>query len=310
MRRWDRLMDAYSWECRQRGLAESTLVHIDRELLRWGAWLKRRRPTPRLEEVDVPLIVAYVRSRTPFRSKATVSSTMSVMRGMGEFLVREGIWRSNPLRWLQGPKLDARMRVPRRIGSEAMGQLWGAAAVQSSPYPRQLWTAVLAVLYGTGLRRGELERLDFADWDRTAEVLQIDGRKTGCARRVPLPQLAVDCLEAYVPYRQGKIERLGRLGEPALFVNRRGQRLSGPAVSLGVSRLARQAGLEGITLHGFRHSCASDLLESGVRLAEVQAVLGHRDVSTTVRYLAIADRQRRAAVDRHPINDWLREDAA
>ena len=81
------------------------------ELERWGVWMKRRRPRRRLEQVDAPVLVAYVRARSAFHSKSTVSGRMSVMRGMGEFLVREGVWPSNPLRWLRGPKLDARMRV-------------------------------------------------------------------------------------------------------------------------------------------------------------------------------------------------------
>jgi site-specific recombinase XerD len=245
-----------------------------------------------------------------FRSKATVSGTMSVMRGMGEFLVREGVWPTNPLRWLRGPKLDARMRVPRRIGSEQMEALWAAAAGHRSAYPRQLWTTVLAVLYGTGLRRGELERLELASWDRATGVLELDGRKTRQLRRLPVPELTARCLEAYLPLRQRQLERWGCPGESALFVNRRGGRLAGTAVSHAVARLAAGAGLGRLTLHAFRHSCASGLLEAGVRVSEVQQLLGHRGVATTVRYLAIADRQRHAAVERHPLNDWLREEAA
>lgn len=106
MQRRDRLIEQYVAECATRGLAEGTLLQRRRELERWGSWLKRRRPRVRLEEVDAPLVIAYVRARMAFRSKPTVSSTMSVMRGMGEFLVREGIWVRNPLRWLEGPKWD------------------------------------------------------------------------------------------------------------------------------------------------------------------------------------------------------------
>jgi hypothetical protein len=47
---------------------------------------------------------------------------------MGEFVVREAIWLSNPLRWLRGPKLDIRSRLPRRISPEVMRGLWEAAA--------------------------------------------------------------------------------------------------------------------------------------------------------------------------------------
>jgi site-specific recombinase XerD len=310
MRRWDRLVEEYVEGCRARGLAEGSLERIQGELDRWGTWLKRRRPRPRLEEIDSQLIIAYVRSRTAFRAKPTVAGAVSTMRGMGEFLVWRGVWSSNPLRWLRGPKLDPRARVPRRIGLEQMEQLWAAAARQRGSYHRHLWTAVLSVLYGTGLRRGELERLDLSSWDREEGTLVVDGRKTGWMRRVPVPDLAERCLESYLPQRQLQLERTCRWGEAALFVSHLGERLSGAAVSRGVSRLARQAGLEGVTLHAFRHSCASDLLEAGVRVPEVQQLLGHRAVITTVRYLEIADRQRHAAMALHPINDLLVEVAA
>jgi integrase/recombinase XerC len=310
MQRWDRLTEQYLAECEARGLSEATLWQRRRELGRWGLWMKHRRPRPRLEEVDAPLVIAYVRARMAFRSKWTVSSTMSVMRGMGEYLVREGIWPRNPLRWLKGPKLDARMRVPRRIGAEQMERLWKAAAQHRSAYHRQLWTTLLAVLYGTGLRRGELVRLDVSHWDRIEAVLELDGRKTRAMRRMPVPELVARGLEAYLPARQLQLERSGRLEQSALFVTRDGERLGASAMSQALTRLASRAGIERVTLHAFRHTCASDLLEAGVRVPEVAQVLGHRVLATTVRYLQIADRQRHAAIDRHPINDWLRGVAA
>ena len=69
--------------------------------------------------------------------------------------------------------------------------------------------------------------------------------------------------------------------------------------------ISRSAEVPLRSLHQFRHSCASDLLEAGVHLAEVQHILGHCGVSTTVRYVHIADPQRRAAIELHPINDWM-----
>lgn len=303
-------MERYLRECEARGLAASTLVQRRGELDRWGVWMKRRRPRPRLEAIGPQELIAYVRARSAFHAKTTVAGTMSAMRGMGEFLVREGIWASNPLRWLQGPKLDARMRVPRRIGAEQMEQLWRAAATHRSAYYRQLWTAVLAVLYGTGLRRGDLLRLDVASWDRRSGVLELDDRKTRHARRVPVPALTALCLDAYWPARQQRLEQQGRLGQCALFINGAGERLSAQSVSTGIARLARRAGLERVTLHAFRHSCASDLLEAGVAVSEVQQVLGHRVLATTVRYLQVADPHRHAAMALHPVNDWLGMEAA
>ena len=62
-------------------------------------------------------------------------------------------------------------------------------------YARYQAVCVLAILYGAGLRRGELERLDVADWDRDASVLRIDGQKTGVERSVPVGEGVWRCIE-------------------------------------------------------------------------------------------------------------------
>jgi site-specific recombinase XerD len=95
------------------------------------------------------------------------------------------------------------------------------------------------------------------------------------------------------------------LGEDALLVTRTGFRLNGNAVSNGIHAISRRAGVSIHSLHQFRHTCASDLLEAGVHLAQVQRILGHSGISTTVRYVHIADPQRREAMKRHPLNEWL-----
>jgi len=186
-----------------------------------------------------------------------------------------------------------------------MEAMWREAANRRGDYSAHLWVTVLAVLYGTGLRRGELERLDIDAYDRSEGTLRIDGRKTGYERRLPLPEIVLKCLDAYLPLRHNQLEESARVGERALFVSRNGKRLGRFAISNGVHAISRSAQVPLHSLHQFRHSCASDLLEAGVHVAEVQRILGHCVVSTTVRYVHIADPQRRAAIELHPINEWM-----
>jgi site-specific recombinase XerD len=306
MRRWDTLVDRYMEEYSARGLSAETVHGVRCELDKWGSWMKRRRPKPRLEAIDSDLLLDYIHDRTAFRSKATVSSIVSKMRCMGEFLVREGYWSQNPFRWIKGPKRDPRARLPRRISKEAMRQLWQSAAGNRQGYSRSLWIAILGVLYGAGLRRGELERLNVSHWNRDEGVLEVDGRKTGWERRVVLPEVSRACLESYLIERHNHLERLGRLEEKALLVNQHGFRLKGTHISRGIHRLLRRVDLEKITVHQFRHTCASDLLEAGLHVAQVQEILGHRAIGTTVRYLHVSDPQRAAAVRLHPINSILK----
>lgn len=306
MQRWDRLVEQYVERQVSRGLGEEHVKSTRRELERLGCWLKARRPKPALEEVEAELLIKYVRGRTTFRAKGTLSHILSILRGWGEFLVNQDIWTSNPLRWIQGPKI--RSRVPVRIGKAAMEQLWRGAAESRQNYNRYLWLAVLSLLYGTGLRRGELQRLNLTDFDLPQRLLKMDGRKTGRERMAALPELACQCLEMYLPQRANQLQKFGvGTAQDALLVNQSGGRLSGTAISLGIKRIARRGGLEDITLHQFRHTCASDLLEAGVRLPEVQRQLGHASVTTTMRYLHVADPQRRVAVDLHPVNQILNQ---
>lgn len=305
MRRWDRLVEGYLEEYRARGICEATVAHTTARLTDWGCWLKSRRPRPQIEEIGAELHVRYIESRSAFRAKATVYATLSTMRGFGDYLVREGLWRQNPLRWMRGPKITPYSRLPRRIDRAHMEALWTEAAKRRGSFSCHLWIAVLALLYGTGLRRGELERLDVEHFDRAEGLLRIDGRKSGRERCVPVCELAFRCLEAYWPQRHNQLERCGRLAERALLVSQRGERLSAQAISNGIHALAQRAGVPLVSVHQFRHSCASELIEAGVHLAEVQRILGHQGIATTVRYTHIADPQRRAAIALHPLNAWL-----
>jgi len=307
MERWDSLFQGYMDQCEKGDISEDTMRGLHYELDRLGGWLKRRRPRPNVEEIDGQVLIAYLRRRTHFHTKTTVAGVASKVRCFGAYLVAQGVWVQNPMRWIKGPRLDPRGKMPRRIGAEHLKKIWEASGQQRSDYQKHLAVAMLSLLYGTGLRRGELERLNVGDWDRQEGLLKVDGRKTGCERSIPLSEGIGSCLEAYLPMRQKLLEKHGNSAETALLINRYGQRLSAQSLGLTVHRLARRAKVPLVSLHQFRHSCASDLLESGATLPEVQGLLGHKRVTTTSRYLQIADPERARAVSRHPLNDYLKE---
>jgi site-specific recombinase XerD len=305
MRRWDRLLDIYMEEYRARGVSEGTAEATESRLERWGRWLKKRRPRVSIDQIGVDLITSYIAVGGSFRSKSTVYSTLSTMWGFGDFLVRQGLWKLNPLRWMKGPKVSPYSHLSKRIDRSHMEAMWLEATRRRGDYSAHLWVTVLALLYGTGLRRGELARLDIDAYDRNEGTLRIDGRKTGHERCLPLPEMVLRCLEAYLPLRHNQLEQIGLIDEGALLISRNGKRLSSFAISNGVHTISRSAQVPMHSLHQFRHTCASDLLEAGVHLADVQLILGHCVIATTVRYVHIADPQRRAAIELHPINQWL-----
>jgi site-specific recombinase XerD len=305
MRRWEGLVEKFGALLEARGVGKATIATRTRELERFGKWLKGRKPRPALEAVDADLIARYVGDRSAFRARATVSGVVSHLRCMGEFLVQEGVWRVNPLRWMRGPKLDHRRHIPRRIDASKLNVLWDAAGARPQEHARYQALCVLAILYSTGLRRGELSRLSVGDWDRDGGVLRIDGRKTGCPRSVPVGEGVWRCIEAYLPRRHNRLEQTGRLQEQALIVNSHGERLNGDNVANLLKRLCKSAGIEQLTPHQFRHSCASDLIATGVALPDVQRMLGHAFIVSTMRYVDVSAPERAAAMSKHPINQFL-----
>jgi site-specific recombinase XerD len=255
--------------------------------------------------LDAETIIRYIRDRNLCRSRSLICTNISSMRGMGEYLVRQGIWTSNPLRWIAAPKRDPRHRLPQRIDRERMTRLWESAARSRLEYYRYAWMAVLAVLYGAGIRRGEVSRLNLSDWNRDEATLRVDGRKTGRQRVVSVPAMVWRCIESYLPRRHNLLETCGALDQEALFVNKWGTRMKNAAISRGIHKIAEHADVPLKSLHQFRHTCASDLLEAGEALPVVKEILGHQTIMTTMRYVHVSDPQRAAAMKRHPLNDWL-----
>ncbi len=310
MRRWDNLVEDYVHNLTILGNSPDYVLNNRRELERWGQWLKRKRPRPKLEQIDGDLIIQYIQTRSAFKARTTLQSIMSKMRCFGDFLVSEDVWPSNALRWIQGPKLTPYHRMPKRISTSQMQSMWEEAAKIKNDFQRYQWITILSLLYGTGLRRGELERLTLKSWDRETSTLIIDGRKTGSERSVVVPGLVHQCIETYLPYRQNQLSSAQRFTMNSFFLSRSNNPIKGSSISRGVRSLARQAGFKLHSVHQFRHTCASDLLESGVGMAEVQQILGHGCLDTTMRYLHIADPQRHEAVALHPLNDWLNKEVA
>jgi len=128
MRRWDRLQDSYMEEYRARGVSAVTISYTESRLDRWGRWLKKRRPRVAIERIDADTITRYMEACTSFRSKSTVYGMLSTMRGFGDYLVRQGLWKISPLRWMKGPKITPYSRLPKRIDQAYMEALWRAAA--------------------------------------------------------------------------------------------------------------------------------------------------------------------------------------
>jgi len=304
MRRWDQLTEKFRKTLEVRGLVASTIKGQIREMERWGLHLKRQRPWVKLEEVGREQIEPYLIKRCRFKAKSTRNSILSHVRRIGKFLVSEGIWLENPMRWIHGPRRNGRQKLPRTVSKSVLTKLMQAAASMQGEYQRRLWPCIVAILYGAGPRRGQLMGLKVRDWDRTQGLLRLGISKRGDEHIVAVPEVTGRCIEAYLPWRQNVLFENGAEHEE-LLISATGRPLKPNRVNKTLKRLAARAEVGHIWPHRLRHSCATHLLESGASISEVQRILGHAYVGSTMRYISVTDPMKHEAIKHHPISGML-----
>jgi integrase/recombinase XerC len=158
--------------------------------------------------------------------------------------------------------------------------------------------AVLELLYGTGMRLGELVELDRDDVDLASDTLRVRG-KGGRERLLPLTGLVRRTLADYLAGAHAVRSHRGRV---PLFAGRGGERLSRRSVQRLVADAIRHAASASqASPHVLRHSVATHLLNAGADLRTVQELLGHSRLSTTQVYTHVSlERARRAYAQAHP----------
>ncbi len=185
-------------------------------------------------------------------------------------------------------------RLPRVLSHGDIDQLLDGETPEDEPPWRRLRDdAVLELLYGSGLRVGELCQLDVGAADIAGGAVSVWG-KGSKERRVPLSEPAAVAIGAWLGVRH---EVLPTSGGPAMFANERGNRLS----PRDVRRLIDRRSAVPTHPHALRHSFATHLLDGGADLRAVQELLGHSDVATTQRYTHVSkERLRTVYAETHP----------
>ncbi len=200
---------------------------------------------------------------------------LSAIRSLYRFLARESCADHNPALAVRAPR--SAPRLPSNLDAERLGWLLDqrpddAFAVRDR--------AVLELFYSSGLRLAELVGLNLLDLDLRDATVRVTG-KGNKTRVVPVGKLAREALRDWLELRR---QWPGSAGA-ALFLSRRGRRLSARSVQVRVRQWARKANLgEPLHPHMLRHSFATHLLESSGDLRAVQELMGHADIATTQVY--------------------------
>ena len=208
-------------------------------------------------------------------SSRSIQRQLSAIRTFFRYLLREKHVKASPVVDVSAPKSGK--RLPGNLDADRMARLLDIRG-EGPLVARD--KAMLELLYSSGLRLAELTDLNTGDVDRADKTVRVTG-KGDKDRVIPVGRHALDALRDWQVVRG----QLAATDEKALFVSRRGTRLSSRSVQARVDHWARRQGIDTkVYPHLFRHSFASHLLESSHDLRGVQELLGHANISTTQVY--------------------------
>jgi integrase/recombinase XerD len=288
----------------ERGAARNTLDAYRRDLLGFFAHATALGASP--SGADADELRDYLRAQADAGlSPRTAARRLSALRQFFQFLFAEGIRRDNPTLALDRPKQGR--PLPKYLSEDEVDRLLAAAAGRPGPEGARA-TALLEVLYATGLRVSELVGLPQTAISRDGRALLVRG-KGDKERIVPLTEPAMDALNRYLLLRDHFAPRSGtRRRTPAqswLFPSRSSTgHLTRVRFGQMLKELAIAAGIQParVSPHVLRHSFASHLLAHGADLRSVQQMLGHADIGTTQIYTHVLDARLRELVERaHPL---------
>jgi integrase/recombinase XerD len=285
----------------ERALSRNTLEAYRRDLARYTAYLGSTGVTD-ATRADEPLIAGFVAALSAseyaegrrYRA-SSVARALSAVRNFHRFLLREGEANGDPSQGLIRPKVPR--ALPRALSVHEVAAIIEASGHADVSGLRD--RAILETMYGGGLRISEVVGLDVDDVDLEEMSVRVIG-KGDKERVVPMGRLAGAAIGAYLTRSRPELAR-PRSG-PAMFLNRRGSRLTRQGTAMIIKAAARRAGVtREVTPHALRHSFATHLLEGGADIRVVQELLGHASLTTTQIYTLVTDdRLREEYFSAHP----------
>ena len=247
-----------------------------------------------VERITLRRYLAYLGTRR--YARRTIARKAAALRRYFRWLRRTGVIEQDPATNLSAPRGDG--RLPHVLKDAELSVILDeppSTVDDDDPAVRLRDDAVLELLYGSGLRVGELCGLAPRDVDRASGRLTVWG-KGDKQRHVPLSAPAAQAVDGYLAAGRPEFVTDDTPAD-ALFLNRRGRRLS----PRDVRRILDRRASAPTHPHALRHTFATHLLDGGADLRAVQELLGHADLATTQLYTHVSKERLRAVYDgSHP----------
>jgi integrase/recombinase XerD len=251
---------------------------------------------PAVNQHQVTEYILYLKEQS--YAEATVARKVAAVKSFFSYLQAEGRLKINPTEALASPKVGK--SLPKPLTVQEIDELLEQPARRQTPEAKRD-RAMLELMYATGLRVTELVSLDVTDIQIDAEkpYVRLVG-KGNRERQIPLLEQPAQEVTEYVRFARPRL--VGERAEAALFVNRRGERLTRQGFWLILKGYSTEAGIQGrVTPHTLRHSFATHMLRGGMDIHKVQELLGHANISTTQVYTQVSREHIREAYEKaHP----------
>ena len=290
----------------EKGFSKNTIVAYRNDLYQLAAFVEqeaaKRGSIASWVNFDRQGMISYLLNLKERNYAApTVARKVAATRSFFDFMVAEGRIKDKPSQNIDSPKIGR--ALPKPISISQVRRLLEQPAKLSAPEAKRD-TAILQLLYASGMRVSELVSLNVKDI--TLNVSDIKDGSVRCfgkgnkERLIPIAPQAAASVEEYL--RESRPHLTHDDTEKALFLNRRGERLTRQGLWQILKGYAKAADLDkAVTPHTLRHSFATHMLSGGADLRSVQELLGHANISTTQVYTHLTtEHVRRAYEKSHP----------
>ena len=272
------------------GSSPNTISAYTRDLKQFLDFMASRRRVDSWAQIEPVDIRAFMAQAQKGLKKSTIARKLMSLRGFfGYMHTRRGL-SGDPSRMVRPPKQDK--PLPKRLSVDEAFHLLDSQRIQHRAYGKEETreaaqardSAMLEVLYSSGLRVSELVGLDLEHLRLDLGMLHVAHGKGGKERYVPLGERAGQALRRYLELRPLLLSEK-QPAQEAVFLNFRGGRLSRRTVQMLVDEKSQGLSVgRKVGPHTLRHAMATHLLEGGADLRSVQEMLGHKSLSTTQKY--------------------------